>query len=68
MRAQVAYGDDIQAWLKANFPEFGAHPAAISAVVRLHFLFGRGCLTVSEHGGQIRESVARWERRWGECP
>ena len=68
MRAQVTYGDEIQAWLNEKFPEFGAHPAAISAVVRLHFLVGRGRLTVAEHGGQIREAVSRWERRWGECP
>lgn len=67
LKEQVRYGDEIQAWLCQHFPECGPHPAAIAAVVRMHFLYGKGRLTVTEHGAEIRGAVARWEGRWGKC-
>ena len=70
-RASVAdgqreYAYQIVAWLKKNFPEFdrpdwGVHPAAVAAVIRLHHRVGRGNLTKAKHGGEVRAAVSAWD-------
>ena len=60
------YGLQVEAWLKRVFPEFGAHPAAIVAVIRLHHTVGKGRLTKREHGEQIAGAVRVWEARYGK--
>lgn len=67
--AEQKYADSIVAWLRQHFPQFdrpvyGPHPAAVAAVIRLHWLHGKGQLTVQEHGPEIRAAVARWEEEW----
>jgi hypothetical protein len=59
----------LRSWLNENFPEFrqasgDPHPAAVSAVLRLHYEYGKGSLTKAEHGPVIRESVRRFDRKW----
>lgn len=67
---QRAYADEIVAWLREHFPEvdrpvYGPHPAAVAAVIRLHWVYGKGRLTVREHGPEICAAVDRWEEAWG---
>ena len=62
---QQAYADAIVASLRRHFPEFdrpvdGPHPAAIAAVIRLHWLYGKD-VAVLEHGGTIRAAVTTWD-------
>lgn len=61
---QRDYWRSLEAWLEGAFPEFGAHPAAAAAVMRLHRRHGRGSVTRREHGPIIRAAVDRWERRY----
>lgn len=66
MGRQVQYGQEIGDWLRQMFPEFCSpqpHPGAVAAVIRLHYLHGRGRLTRGEHGDAIREFVSCWEAR-----
>lgn len=65
---EAKYGRDISSWLEANFPDLcdpSPHPGAVAAVIRLHHRVGKGRLTAREHGPEIREFVAVWERRLG---
>ena len=68
---QRVYGDSIAAWLHEKFPALcdpDPHPAAIAAVIRLHFKHGKGRLTVAEHGAEIRAAVADFKRRFEDPP
>jgi hypothetical protein len=63
------YGEQICDWLNQHFPELREpsgrpHPAAIAAVIRLHHAYGKGRLTLREHGGAIRAAVRRWGERF----
>lgn len=51
------YGDELADQLEAAT---SPHPAAIAAVLRLHYRVGR--LTVKEHGAEIRAAVREWDR------
>lgn len=63
---QTLYAHRVNGWLAANFPELcrggSPHPAAFSAVVRLHGRYGKGCLTRAEHGPMILAAV-EWFRQ-----
>jgi len=48
------YGDGA---IVSSVPE--PHPAAVAAVLRLHWRHGKGALTVREHGPEIRSAVKR---------
>lgn len=67
---QLEYAASIVTWLRAHFPdldrpEWGPHPAAVAAVIRLHGQRLKGRLTVSEHGPEIRRAVREWDAKWG---
>jgi hypothetical protein len=67
---QRRYEQQIVRWLGCSFPQlidprWGAHPAAVAAVVRLHHACGKGHLTRREHGAAILAAVAEWDRRHG---
>lgn len=69
MAAQVQYGRDIKAWLSEYFPDlcrpnWGPHPAAIAEVIRLHYQYGKGQLTVRKHGSRIRAAVKAFDKRF----
>lgn len=64
LQRQSAYSDEIVAWLGEHMPEFvddhgKTDPDAWVAVWRLQGLYGRGQLTVEQHGDWIREFVRR---------
>lgn len=66
---QREYGEQICDWLNERFPQLRQasgrpHPAAIAAVIQLHFRVGKGQLTKSEHGPAIRAAVKAWEKKW----
>lgn len=66
---QREYGEQVEAWLAENFPELvrpreGVHPAARTAVYRLHYLHGRS-LTKAKHGPEIRAAVRAFDEQWG---
>ena len=71
MAAQAAYGNQIRDWLRKHFPQWNTdhgnrtHPAAITAVIRLHHQHGKGKLTVREHGPAIRSAVDGFEKATG---
>lgn len=70
LEREAQYAADVVAWLRKHFPEFdrpvwGPHPAAIGAVVRLHGRDGKGTLSRSAHGPEIRAAVKAWDDRWG---
>ena len=64
--AQQAYGEKIVERLREHFPQWNkpdgnrTHPAAIAAVIRLHWLYGKD-VAVLEHGGAIRAAVTTWD-------
>jgi hypothetical protein len=60
-RLSFEYGEQIRSWLRSTFPEFGDHPAAVVAVIRLHHLEGKGTLTRGRHGELIQAAVRRWD-------
>ena len=66
LSSEAEYGRQIAAWLARELPdvcdEHGAHPAAVAAVIRLHYEHGRG-LTKTRHGAAIRTFVRAWEER-----
>jgi hypothetical protein len=67
---QAQYGEQICDWLNEHFPALKQasgrpHPAAIAAVIRLHYEHGKGSLTPGRHGSQIRGAVKAWEKKWG---
>lgn len=71
MAAQERYGREIVAWLAGSFPDLcspAPHPAAMAAVIRLHWTVGKGKLTRAEHGAEIRAAVARFDERFPEVP
>lgn len=62
---QQEYGESICDWLNERFPGLRQasgrpHPAAIAAVIRLHFRDGKGSLTRQRHGVEIRAAVDAW--------
>lgn len=64
-----AYGEQIAEWLNHHFPDLRQpsgqpHPAAVAAVIGLHHSHGKGRLTVSEHGPEIRAAVRAWRKRF----
>jgi hypothetical protein len=66
---QQAYADEIVAWLRRHFPDldrpvYGPHPAAVVAVIRLHWRYGKDQLTKDEHGETIQAAVGKWEKQW----
>lgn len=68
---QREYADSIVSWLNQHFPEFqqrlgNPHPAAVAAVIRLHYRDGKGNLTVRKHGGEVRAAVKAWRLKWDE--
>lgn len=66
VESQIAYGEQIDAWLCRQFPDLcdpSPHPAAISAVIQLHSVVGKGRLTRAEHGPLIRRAVATFDAR-----
>jgi hypothetical protein len=70
MAAQKEYALEIDRWLRREFPslcddEWGPHPAAFTAVIRLHYRDGKGRLTRARHGHEICAAVERWELEWG---
>lgn len=69
---EAQYGRDVCAWIRKHFPDlcntdWGPHPAAIVAVIRLHHLHGKGSLRPGTHGSQIRAAVEDWEHRFEEA-
>lgn len=61
LEQQARYAKAICAWLDRCFPDLHTHPAAVAAVIRLHYRYGKGNLTASKHGVEIREAVTRWD-------
>jgi hypothetical protein len=64
------YAAQVLLAVRRFFPELcderGApHPAAVVAVLRLHYTVGKGKLTREEHGPKVREFVADWMERDG---
>lgn len=72
LEREKRYGLEIVEWLRAEFPEWnkdegnGTHPAAVAAVIRLHFKHGKGRLTKGEHGAVIRDAVCRFDAMLNE--
>lgn len=67
---EAEYGRSIAKWLEENFPDLkdtdgSPHPAAIAAVIRLHYLHGKGSLRKGEHGPEIRAAVKAFNKKWG---
>lgn len=66
LQREKEYGERVGEWLVANFPELcdgrHPHPAAFTAVIRLHGLYGKGRLTRSQHGPMIRSAVQRFQK------
>lgn len=72
VRADLEYGRRVNAWLTQHFPEltdpeWGPHPAAIAVVHVLHSRYGKGRLTVREHGPAIRRAVERFRAELREA-
>lgn len=68
---QQEYGQQICDWLGENFPtlcddRWGPHPAAIAAVIKLHYAEGKGSLRKGTHGPVIRAAVKAWDDKWGD--
>ena len=68
--SEAEYGQKIVDWLEAKMPDvcrpaYGPHPAAVAAVVRLHWRKGKGSLTVGSSGAEIRAAVQRFDERFG---
>ena len=65
-RRRGEYGQEVRDWLRSQLPDLcpdgEPHPAAISAVMRLHLRYGRGSLTARAHGAVIRASVLAAQR------
>jgi hypothetical protein len=62
------YAEQVNRWLRTQFPDLvddqgHPHPAAIVAVMRLHYTVGRGRLTRTEHGPLIRGHVAYFDKQ-----
>lgn len=68
MAREAEYGREIVQTLTSHFPELcgenGPHPAAVAAVIRLHWRNGRGNLRVKRDGSAVRAAVAEFNRRW----
>ncbi len=65
---QAAYTQRCEDWLRAKFPELvnshgRVHPAAMTAVFLLHGKYGKGTLTIAEHGPEIHARVAAFLQR-----
>ena len=63
------YARQVCDWLNTHFPDLcqpsgHPHPAAAPAVFRLHHRYGKGRLTVREHGPQIRAAVKAFDQRY----
>ena len=67
----IDYCDEVCGWLNATFPELRdshgwPHPAAITAVFRLHHAEQTHALSREGHGSKIQAAVKAWEKRYGK--
>lgn len=70
LHEQAEYGRNIVEFIAGRYPDLcedgRPHPAAITAVIRTHFVRGKH-LASSEYDGPVRAAVKRWESMFGDA-